>query len=116
MLKYKKNNYSQKKSCNSKVIEDALKTLREIQQEAQINGTSEMTLEGINLEIYAARRERESKDIDMRKLLLEIGEEAKLNGTSEMTLEEINAEIATARRDIDARRKNIRRQSRSTEN
>ncbi len=94
-----------KKSCDSKVIDDAFKALQEIQQEAQRNGTSEMTLEEINLEIYAARRERESKDIDMRKLLLEIGEEAKLNGTSEMTLEEINLEIFLTRREMEARRK-----------
>ena len=50
-----------KKSCDSKVIDDALKALREIQQEAQRNGTSEMTLEEINLEIFLTRREMEAR-------------------------------------------------------
>ena len=55
-----------KKSCDSKVIDDALKALREIQQEAQRNGTSEMTLEEINLEIFLTRREMEAREARMR--------------------------------------------------
>ena len=38
------------------------KLLLEIGQEAKRNGTSEMTLEEINAEIYAARREREARE------------------------------------------------------
>ena len=48
------------------VTENALKALREIQEEAKRNGTSEMTLEEINLEIYLARREAEAKEARMR--------------------------------------------------
>ena len=65
MLKYEKN-YSQRKSCDKQVIEDALKALHEIQEEAERNGTSEMTLEEINLEIYLARREAEAREARMR--------------------------------------------------
>ena len=38
------------------------KLLHEIGEEAKRNGTSEMTLEEINAEIYAARREREARE------------------------------------------------------
>ncbi|MBR1645630.1 MAG: hypothetical protein IJ685_02515 [Selenomonadaceae bacterium] len=38
------------------------KLLLEIGEEAKRNGTSEMTLEEINAEIYAARREREARE------------------------------------------------------
>ncbi len=66
MLKYKSKDYSPEKSCDSQVIKDALKALREIQEEAKRNGTSEMTLEEINLEIYLARREAEAREARMR--------------------------------------------------
>lgn len=49
-----------------KVTENAFKALREIQEEAKRNGTSEMTLEEINMEIYLARRESEAKEARMR--------------------------------------------------
>ena len=62
MLKYKKNEYSPKESCKSQVIEDALKAMREMQRISELNGNSEMTLEEINAEIYAARREREARE------------------------------------------------------
>ena len=65
-MKYKRNDFSQKKSCNAQVTEDALKALREIQLEAERNGTSEMTLEEINLEIFLSRREREAREARMR--------------------------------------------------
>ena len=68
MLKYKKNNYSPKESYSSQVTEDALKALREISEEAERNGTSEMTLEEINLEIFLARRESEAREARMRLL------------------------------------------------
>lgn len=72
----------------------------ELGEESNRNGTSEMTLEEINAEIAAARRESAAKAL---KALDEMNKIAKLNGNSEMTLEEINAEIAAARRDVDAR-------------
>ena len=66
MLNYKRNDYSPKQPCDSPVIEDAIKALHEIQQEAKRNGTSEMTLEEINMEIYLARREAEAREARMR--------------------------------------------------
>lgn len=60
MLKY------QNSAPKKQVIEDAIKALREIQEEAERNGTSEMTLEEINLEIYLARRESEARKARMR--------------------------------------------------
>ena len=66
MLKYKKNSSNSKEACKSQVIEDALKAWREIQQEAERNGLSEMTLKEINMEIYLSRREREAREARMR--------------------------------------------------
>ena len=80
--------------------EEAIKNLREIQRQSVLNGLSEMTLEEINAEIYAARRESAAKALEA---LDEMNRIAKLNGTSEMTLEEINAEIYAARREREAR-------------
>lgn len=40
----------------------ALEIIRELQAEAERNGLSNMTLEEINAEIYAARREREQRE------------------------------------------------------
>ena len=63
MLNYKRNAYTlknpPKKTYNA---EEAIKNLREIQRQSVLNGTSEMTLEEINAEIYAARREREARE------------------------------------------------------
>lgn len=63
MLNYKRNGYTlknpPKKPYNA---EEAIKNLREIQRQSVLNGTSEMTLEEINAEIYAARREREARE------------------------------------------------------
>lgn len=42
--------------------EEAIKNLREIQRQSVLNGLSEMTLEEINAEIYAARRECEARE------------------------------------------------------
>lgn len=39
-----------------------IKNLREIQRQSELNGTSEMTLEEINAEIYAARRDIEARE------------------------------------------------------
>ena len=77
--------------------EEAIKNLREIQRQSVLNGTSEMTLEEINAEIYAARRESAAKALEA---LDEMNRIAKLNGNSDMTLEEINAEIYAARIEI----------------
>lgn len=66
MLAYKKDNSTPNESCKSQVIADALEAWRKIQQEAERNGLSEMTLEEINMEIYLARREREAKEARMR--------------------------------------------------
>lgn len=41
---------------------DLYKLFLEIGEEAKRNGTSEMTLEEINAEIYAARREMEARE------------------------------------------------------
>ena len=60
MLKYKNS------APKDQVIADAIKALREIQQEAKRNGTSEMTLDEINMEIYMARREAEAREARMR--------------------------------------------------
>ena len=40
----------------------ALEIIRELREEAERNGLSNMTLEEINAEIYAARREREQRE------------------------------------------------------
>ncbi len=40
----------------------ALQLIHEIQEESERNGLSNMTLEEINAEIYAARRERELRE------------------------------------------------------
>ena len=42
--------------------EEAIKNLREIQRQSVLNGTSEMTLEEINAEIAAARRDIEARE------------------------------------------------------
>ena len=47
--------------------EEAIKNLREIQRQSVLNGLSEMTLEEINAEIYAARREREAREAQARQ-------------------------------------------------
>ena len=65
-MAYKKNSPALKESCKRQVIEDALEAWREIQQESERNGTSEMTPEEINLEIYLARRESEARKARMR--------------------------------------------------
>ena len=80
--------------------EEAIKNLREMQRISELNGNSEMTLDEINAEIAAARRESATKAL---KALDEMNRIAKLNGTSEMTLDEINAEIYAARREREAR-------------
>ena len=60
MLAHKKETYK------SQVTEDAIKALREIQEESERNGLSEMTLEEINAEIYLVRREKEAHKARMR--------------------------------------------------
>ena len=101
MLNYKRNAYTLKNSPKKPYnAEEAIKNLRENQRQSELNGTSEMTLEEINAEIYAARRESAAKALEA---LDEMNRIAKLNGTSEMTLEEINAEIYAARREREAR-------------
>lgn len=49
-------------SQNPYIAADAVKALRELQRISELNGTSEMTLEEINAEIYAARRELEARE------------------------------------------------------
>ncbi len=44
----------------------ALQALRELNEHAKRNGLSNMTLEEINAEIYAARRERELRETEER--------------------------------------------------
>ena len=41
----------------------AIESLREMQRISLLNGNSNMTLEEINAEIYAARRESESREV-----------------------------------------------------
>ena len=57
MLKRKENNYTAMK---------AMEAMREMQRISKLNGNSEMTLEEINAEIYAARREMEARAARMR--------------------------------------------------
>ena len=68
MLNYKRNGYilknPPKNPCNA---ERMRKLLHEIGEEAKRNGTSEMTLEEINAEIYAARREMEAREAQSRQ-------------------------------------------------
>ena len=88
--------------------EEALSAMREMQRISELNGNSEMTLEEINAEIYAARREREAREARREsaekalKALKIMNALSELNGNSEMTLEEINAEIYAARREMEA--------------
>lgn len=103
MLNYKRNGYilknPPKRPCNA---ESAIKALREIQRQSVLNGTSEMTLEEINAEIYLARREREFHEYT-EKVWREMNETDRislLNDNSELTLEEINAEIEIVRREL----------------
>lgn len=42
----------------------AIKAMRELQAESERNGVSNMTLEEINAEIYAARREMERRETE----------------------------------------------------
>ena len=68
MLNYKRNGYTlknpPKKIYNA---EEAIRNLREIQRQSVLNGLSEMTLEEINAEIYAARREMEAREAQARQ-------------------------------------------------
>lgn len=101
MLNYKRNGYTLKNPPkNPYIATEGLKVWREMQEQAQRNGLSDMTLEEINAEIAAARRESANKAL---WALDEMNRIAKLNGNSEMTLEEINAEIYAARREREAR-------------
>lgn len=54
----KENGYPFDMKIKRKYDEDAIKALSSIQAEAKINGTSNMTLDEINKEINAARRDR----------------------------------------------------------
>ncbi len=63
MLNYKRNGYTLKNPPkNPYIATKALEALREMQRISELNGNSEMTLEEINAEIYAARREREARE------------------------------------------------------
>lgn len=44
------------------IATEGLKALREMQRISELNGNSEMTLEEINAEIYAARRDIEARE------------------------------------------------------
>lgn len=102
MFKYKRNDFSLKNSPKSPYLATkGLEAMRRMQEQAERNGLSDMTLEEINAEITATRRESAIKAL---QALDEMNKIAKLNGTSKMTLEEINAEIAATRRDMEARR------------
>ncbi|MBR0102017.1 MAG: hypothetical protein IJQ01_00785 [Selenomonadaceae bacterium] len=59
MLNYRRKNYSPK---NPYIAKKALAAMKRMQEQAERNGLSEMTLEEINAEIYAARREREARE------------------------------------------------------
>ena len=48
------------------VAEEGYKALRDISKAAESNGTSEMTLEEINAEIEAVRKERRVGEIDLK--------------------------------------------------
>lgn len=68
MLKYKRNTYSPKQPFNAEIAAarrasaaKALKALDEMNKIAKLNGTSEMTLEEINAEIAAARRDMDAR-------------------------------------------------------
>ena len=68
MLNYKRNGDTLKNPPkNTYNAEEAIKALREIQRQSVLNGTSEMTLEEINAEIYAARREMEAREAQARQ-------------------------------------------------
>ena len=68
MLNYKRNGYTlknpPKKLYNA---EEMRKILHEIGEQAKRNGTADMTLEEINAEIYAARREREAREAQAQR-------------------------------------------------
>ena len=67
-MNYKRNVYTLKNPPkNPYIATEGLKVWREMQEQAQRNGLSEMTLEEINAEIYAARREREAREAQTRK-------------------------------------------------
>lgn len=68
MLKYKRNNYPSKQPFNAEIAAarresaiNALKALDEMNKIAKLNGTSEMTLEEINEEIAATRRDMDAR-------------------------------------------------------
>lgn len=63
MLKtIRKSNFALKNSPKSPYIaRKALEALKEMNRISELNGNSEMTLEEINAEIYAARREMEAQ-------------------------------------------------------
>ena len=49
-------------SKNPYIAIRALEAMKRMQEQAERNGLSNMTLEEINAEIYAARREREARE------------------------------------------------------
>ena len=71
-----------------------LKALDRMHRRAEENGTADMSLEEINVEIAAVRAEEVAKGLAAMKRL---SRSAELNGVADMSLEEINAEIAAAR-------------------
>ncbi|MCL2016221.1 MAG: hypothetical protein FWG68_08255 [Defluviitaleaceae bacterium] len=79
-----------------------LENVREIQEQSVLNGTSEMTMDEINAEIAAYRKEEREKlaaMAEMGETVKSLQEQSVLNGTSEMTMDEINAEIAAYRKE-----------------